>query len=49
MTENKCCGNCEHYCPNSNVDTNYGVCKEFEALVYYTKSPCGWYCKKAGV
>lgn len=46
MLENKCCGNCEHYRPNSNIDNRNGICKEFEALVYYNKAACGWYCKQ---
>lgn len=48
MVENKSCGNCEHYHPNSNIDRNYGTCKEYEALVNYNRHPCNWYCKKAG-
>ena len=46
QNENGCCGNCEHYRPNSNIDDTHGACKEFEALVYRTKKACGWYCKK---
>lgn len=46
--ENKCCGNCEHYRPNSNIDDKNGICKEFEVLVCYTTKPCGWYCKRNG-
>ena len=46
MCENKCCGTCEHYSPYSNISSSNGTCKEYEALVYYYKSPCGWYCKK---
>ena len=44
--ENKCCGNCENYCPNSNIDYSHGICKEFKALVIYTKNACKWYYKK---
>lgn len=46
MPENKCCGNCEHYSSNSNIIKTSGKCRECEALVYYDKEPCGWYCKK---
>lgn len=46
MCENKCCGNCEHYHPNSNIDPNRGTCKEYKALVYYYKVACGFYCNK---
>lgn len=46
MYEQKCCGTCEHYSPNSNIDNSNGKCREWETLVYYDKVPCGWYCKK---
>ncbi len=46
MSEHKCCGTCVHYRPNSNILHGSGVCKEYEALVYYDKFPCGWYCKR---
>ena len=46
MLENKCCGNCDHFCPNSNIDPNRGTCKEYEALVNYIQNACSWYCKK---
>ena len=48
MIENKCCANCEHYHPNSNICPNHGICKEYEALVNYTQNACGWYCKRNG-
>lgn len=46
MFENKCCGNCEHFCPNSNIDDNYGFCKELEVLVDYIENSCSWFCKR---
>ena len=46
MKESNCCGNCEHYCPNSNINPNLGICQEFEGLVDYYNLACGWYCKK---
>lgn len=46
MGENKCCGNCENYHANSNINPTSGICKEYEALVYYNKPACFWYCKK---
>lgn len=48
QVEDKCCGNCGHYCPNSNIDDKHGICKEFEALVCYTTKPCNWYCRRNG-
>lgn len=48
MIENKCCGNCLHFHPNSNIDDKTGVCKEYEVLVSYTRTACGWYYKKVG-
>ena len=46
MCKNKCYGTCEHYSPYLNISSSNGTCKEYEALVYCYKSPCGWYCKK---
>lgn len=45
MDEKRCCGNCEHYSPNSNINRNNGICEEYEALVHYSHNICGWYCK----
>lgn len=45
MIELKCCGNCIHYYPNSNIDDKNGTCKEYEMLVNYYRPSCGWYCK----
>lgn len=46
MCKDKRCGNFEHYHANSNIDLSHGICKVFEALVYYDKDACGWYCKQ---
>lgn len=46
MLENKCCGNCENYYPNSNIDGKCGICKEYEVFTYYNRPACNWYFKK---
>ncbi len=48
MDEKRCCGNCEHYSPNSNIIRNNGICKEYEAIVHYSHNICGFYCKNGG-
>lgn len=48
MDEKRCCGNCEHYSPYSNVIRNNGICKEYEAIVHYSHNICGFYCKNGG-